>query len=61
LPEDVPLADVVNLAKLRWRIVRDYQELKQEIGSVTTKAEAGEASIITLEFRLVLEPLSTSR
>jgi SRSO17 transposase len=32
LPEDVALADFVNLAKLRWRIERDYQELKQEIG-----------------------------
>ena len=32
LPEDIALADFVNLAKLRWRIERDYQELKQEIG-----------------------------
>jgi SRSO17 transposase len=32
LPEDVVLAEFVNLAKLRWRIERDYQELKQEIG-----------------------------
>ncbi len=32
LPEGVALADFVNLAKLRWRIERDYQELKQEIG-----------------------------
>jgi SRSO17 transposase len=32
LPEDAALADFVNLAKLRWRIERDYQELKQEIG-----------------------------
>ncbi len=32
LPEDVALTDFVNLAKLRWRIERDYQELKQEIG-----------------------------
>ena len=30
--EDIGLADFVNLAKLRWRIERDYQELKQEIG-----------------------------
>jgi SRSO17 transposase len=32
LPEDIPLADLVAEAKLRWRIERDYQELKQEIG-----------------------------
>jgi SRSO17 transposase len=30
--EDVPLRDLVDLAKLRWRIERDYQDLKQEIG-----------------------------
>ncbi|MEH2484701.1 SRSO17 transposase [Bradyrhizobium sp. AZCC 2230] len=29
---DMPLRDLVDLAKLRWRIERDYQELKQEIG-----------------------------
>jgi SRSO17 transposase len=32
LPEDMALADLVDQAKLRWRIERDYQELKQEIG-----------------------------
>jgi len=32
LPQDTPLADLVEQAKLRWRIERDYQELKQEIG-----------------------------
>jgi SRSO17 transposase len=32
LPEDTPLVDFVDQAKLRWRIERDYQELKQEIG-----------------------------
>jgi SRSO17 transposase len=32
LPEDTALADLVDLAKLRWRIERDYEELKQEIG-----------------------------
>lgn len=31
LPEDTVLRDLVDLAKLRWRIERDYQELKQEI------------------------------
>jgi SRSO17 transposase len=32
LPETIPLADLVRLAKLRWRIERDYQELKDELG-----------------------------
>jgi len=29
---EMPLRDLVDLAKLRWRIERDYEELKQEIG-----------------------------
>ena len=32
LPETIPMADLVRLAKLRWRIERDYQELKDELG-----------------------------
>jgi len=32
LPETTSLADLVRLAKLRWRIERDYQELKDELG-----------------------------
>jgi SRSO17 transposase len=32
LPATMPLADLVRLAKLRWRIERDYQELKDELG-----------------------------
>src|SRR3954468_17954589 len=32
LPEDTALEDLVSLIKLRWRIERDYRELKQEIG-----------------------------
>ena len=32
LPEDVAFRALVDMAKLRWRIERDYQELKQEIG-----------------------------
>ena len=31
-PEDIPFDRLVDLAKLRWRIERDYQELKQELG-----------------------------
>jgi SRSO17 transposase len=32
LAADLPLERLVGLAKLRWRIERDYQELKQELG-----------------------------
>jgi SRSO17 transposase len=32
LPKTVTFRDLVDAAKLRWRIERDYQELKQEVG-----------------------------
>jgi hypothetical protein len=32
LPEDITLHRLVYFTKLRWRIERDYQELKQEVG-----------------------------
>ena len=32
LPLDITLERMVDLAQLRWRIERDYQELKQELG-----------------------------
>jgi SRSO17 transposase len=32
LPEDIAFDRLVDRAKLRWRIERDYQELKQELG-----------------------------
>jgi SRSO17 transposase len=32
LPNDIAFSRMVDLAKLRWRIERDYQDLKQEIG-----------------------------
>ena len=32
LPARTPVKDLVRLAKLRWRVERDYQEMKQEIG-----------------------------
>jgi SRSO17 transposase len=31
-PKDIAIDQLVDLAKLRWRIERDYQELKQEVG-----------------------------
>jgi hypothetical protein len=32
LPEDITFDLLVDVAKLRWRIERDYQELKRELG-----------------------------
>jgi SRSO17 transposase len=32
LPEDISFRKLVDITKLRWRIERDYQELKQEVG-----------------------------
>jgi SRSO17 transposase len=32
LPVDIGFRELVDLAKLRWRVERDYQELKQEVG-----------------------------
>ncbi len=32
MPEDTPLERLVYLAKLRWRVERDYQEMKAEVG-----------------------------
>lgn len=32
LPADTPLERLVYLAKLRWRVERDYQEMKSEVG-----------------------------
>jgi SRSO17 transposase len=32
LPQNIPFRDLIDAAKLRWRVERDYQELKQEVG-----------------------------
>jgi len=32
LPAGTPLSTLVRIAKLRWRIERDYEELKDELG-----------------------------
>ncbi len=32
LPQGIAFRQLVDMAKLRWRIERDYQELKQEVG-----------------------------
>jgi len=47
LPEKTRLRELVGLAKQRWIIERDYEELKQELGLGHFEAAAGAASIIT--------------
>ncbi|MBZ4394231.1 transposase [Myxococcus sp. MISCRS1] len=32
LPEDTLLKELVRMARLRWRVERDYQEMKGEVG-----------------------------
>src|SRR5260370_859762 len=32
LPEDTPIAEIVRLAKIRWRVEHDYRELKAGLG-----------------------------
>ncbi|KUM28231.1 hypothetical protein AU467_34970 [Mesorhizobium loti] len=32
MPAEISITELVDLAKLRWRIERDYQELRQELG-----------------------------
>ncbi len=32
LPVNTPLKELVRLSKLRWRVERDYQEMKGEVG-----------------------------
>jgi SRSO17 transposase len=32
LPKNITFRDLIDAAKLRWRIERDYEELKQEVG-----------------------------
>jgi hypothetical protein len=48
----IALVELVHLAKLRWIIERDYQELKQELGLGHYEDRAvGEAFIITYASR----------
>ena len=46
LPEDTPLATLVDYAKLRWRIERDYEELKGELGLSHYESRGGVAFTI---------------
>jgi SRSO17 transposase len=47
LPHDIAWARMVDLAKLRWRIERDYQDSSRNSASATSKAEAGAVSTTT--------------
>ncbi len=44
LPADTPLADLVHLAKSRWRVEHDYRELKPAWGWTTSRAAPGSAA-----------------
>ena len=46
LPEDTPLATLVDYAKLRWRIERDYEELKGKLGLSHYEGRGGVAFTI---------------
>ena len=52
LPQDIAFHRLVYCTKLRWRIERDYQELKQEVGLGHLKDGVGAASTITPPFAL---------
>lgn len=43
LPKDTAIADLVRLAKVRWRIEHDYRELKHGLAWTTSKAVPGPA------------------
>lgn len=46
-PEEATLEQLVFATKMRWRIERDYQDLKQEFGLGHSKGEAGVAFTTT--------------
>jgi len=43
IDQKMPFRDLVDIVKMRWRIERDYQDLKKKSGSDITKAAAGKA------------------
>jgi len=57
LPVETKLQDLVRLAKHRWIIECDYEELKQELGLVTMKDEVGEG--FTIMQLCVLPPMGS--
>ena len=40
-PEETPINELISVALQRWCFGRDYQDLKQDFGPGTTRAEAG--------------------
>ena len=46
-PEDATLAQMVFVTKMRWRIERDYQDLKQDFGLGHYEGRVGAAFTIT--------------
>jgi len=47
LPGDITFRRLVDIAKLRWRIERDYHELKQEVGLGHFEGRVGGAASTT--------------
>ena len=52
LPAELSFTELVRLTKPRWRIKRDYLDLKQECASSTTRAGASAASTTTSGSRI---------
>jgi SRSO17 transposase len=48
--KNISFRALVDLAKMRWLVERDYLELKQEVGLGPMRAAGGRASIITAHF-----------
>src|ERR1700694_4066794 len=47
LPADISLERMVDHTKLRWRIERDYLELKQEVGLAAWRTESTNGTVRT--------------
>ena len=52
LPKDVSFCRLVDTAKLRWRIERDYQELKQELSLIHIYSAVPSRHLIVRHARL---------
>jgi hypothetical protein len=50
VPEATALQELIYLVKIRWRIERDYQEMKDKLGLDQYEAVAGVVSTITVFF-----------
>jgi SRSO17 transposase len=58
LPGETAVEHLVHVAKMRWRIERDYQDLKQE-SALDTSRDVGGADF-TITHRYALPPTSLS-